>query len=1457
MAVSGRGCGASVSELSQPTLVDRTPKDHEPNGSTANKDDVAQQNRERRAKQPHVQAPVDENEQEKAEKESNGKQAKQAKAQLKHSKPTFSWKPIGAWDMDPNVDKKRALEVTKAIEDYVIDHFYGDWFWNTVVPVGVCFFAYMFARWGFSVLWLIVVLLCASSVYRAEFRRFNRDIRDDMQRVHSSNRLEDELETMEWLNSFLAKFWVIYMPALSEMVLFQANDVLKDQAPGFGIEALSLEEFTLGSKAPRVDSIKSYTRKGKDHIEMDWAFSFTPNDTDDMTKNELKKKINPKVALGVTVGKAFISKSLPILVEDMSFTGRMNITLKLTDSFPHVKLVSVQFLEPPVIDYALKPVGGDTFGIDIMSFIPGLASFVNGLIHSNLRPMLYAPNSLDIDVEEIMAQQSNDSIGVLAVKVKRIVDLKSASEIKDNVFNPYVELTVSNNGEIAERTAVKKNTTSPVYLETKYLLVNALEGNHLVFNVFHLLPDKMEDQPLGIVDFSLAELLQEEVQENVTKNILESGKVVGKLEFDLRWHGALPPQVLDDGTKEENIDSETGIMKLSVFGAQDLDLSSSVIGMLNPYAEVYVNHELIKTSRRLRNTNEPDFGVTFEALVTQQSQTSVQVIVKDSAEDAIVGRLDTNLQDLVFESSRGQQWITAPPVSPGGNPAHFRIGAKWKAIALQNEETELYTDAPIGGLRVHLRECKGLINLESVGDVDPYVRVVQSGKLKAKTPIIANTSDPYFNQVFFLPVANEHQHILLEIMDAEAEGKDRALGSCAVSIKDFLKKNSEGYYLGYDGAEEVISQPVLYNGSSHGTMTYSVSFVPTLPVYTRAQAENLDELKRLKHEKAAEEEKQDAKNRELMKQHPGEYEWVEMQDDELPEPAKIEIPLEKAIKYRSGLAIVSILKAQFSKPDLYVHTLFDDHAFPANVTPKAETRTLTSKTDAEAFIRDLPNSNVIFRIAKKREVEDSKHVVAEKSFSTLDLLERAYHKPLSIKINEKNTLVVQLEFIPSAAKLAPLDTVLDVGRVKLDILAGENLPPADSNGKSDPLVVVKLDGVEIHRTDKKRRTLDPLWNDAIEFPMLSRSRQVLLLEVYDWDLTHDDKLLGRARADLSTIVPNNSTPFKLALDTQGMLSLRATFRPEYVRPSLAAKGGLPIDLHDIAGAPLKIVGGGAGLATNAVGSGVGLVSDGVTKGGQFLKGFGRKRKEGGSAQGTPKQSIDENSLWTGNTRTSGAANSNNNADNADSVTDSDAGSGKDDDKDKDGDEKEDKRQGAPPPEEQIKDNRPPSIDGAVPNMAPELLPPPQKPNEFQGHRRGVSGASGISGSTDISRSTSSSGLDGIPGRINILAGTGFPSTSLEIKTTIVTAAKTKDVHKTRATKPIDGGHGWNETFVFRAPPDALLCFTVREHHHFGKNRVVGSAELRLSEFVDTDAVLPLQVGAGELKVNLRYVQTQL
>lgn len=49
------------------------------------------------------------------------------------------------------------------------------------------------------------------------------------------------------------------------------------------------------------------------------------------------------------------------------------------------------FLGRPTFDYVLKPLGGETFGIDI-GFLPGLSGFIQEMIHANLGPMFYAPN---------------------------------------------------------------------------------------------------------------------------------------------------------------------------------------------------------------------------------------------------------------------------------------------------------------------------------------------------------------------------------------------------------------------------------------------------------------------------------------------------------------------------------------------------------------------------------------------------------------------------------------------------------------------------------------------------------------------------------------------------------------------------------------------------------------------------------------------------------------------------------------------------------------------------------------------------------------------------------------------------------------------------------------------------------------------------------------------------------
>lgn len=72
-------------------------------------------------------------------------------------------------------------------------------------------------------------------------------------------------ESTEWLNNFLSKFWLIYEPVLSNMIVGIVDGILVDWTPGF-CESLRLTEFTLGTKAPRVENIKTYPGSDPDVV---------------------------------------------------------------------------------------------------------------------------------------------------------------------------------------------------------------------------------------------------------------------------------------------------------------------------------------------------------------------------------------------------------------------------------------------------------------------------------------------------------------------------------------------------------------------------------------------------------------------------------------------------------------------------------------------------------------------------------------------------------------------------------------------------------------------------------------------------------------------------------------------------------------------------------------------------------------------------------------------------------------------------------------------------------------------------------------------------------------------------------------------------------------------------------------------------------------------------------------
>lgn len=204
--------------------------------------------------------------------------------------------------------------------------------------------------------------------------RTRRNARDDIQRELVKTRLASEHESADWMNHFLDRFWLIYEPVLAATVVSSVDQILSANTPPF-LDSLRLTTFTLGTKAPRVDKVRTFPSTDEDIVMMDWGISFTPNDTSEMTQRQIVQKVNPKIVLSIRVGKGVASAAVPILLEDLTFSGLMRIRLKLMSNFPHIQVVDISFVEKPVIDYVLKPIGGDTFGFDIANVSLSLSCF--------------------------------------------------------------------------------------------------------------------------------------------------------------------------------------------------------------------------------------------------------------------------------------------------------------------------------------------------------------------------------------------------------------------------------------------------------------------------------------------------------------------------------------------------------------------------------------------------------------------------------------------------------------------------------------------------------------------------------------------------------------------------------------------------------------------------------------------------------------------------------------------------------------------------------------------------------------------------------------------------------------------------------------------------------------------------------------------------------------------------
>ena len=121
-------------------------------------------------------------------------------------------------------------------------------------------------------------------------------------------------------------------------------------------------------------------------------------------------------------------------------------------------------------------------------------------------------------------------------------------------------------------------------------------------------------------------------------------------------------------------------------------------------------------------------------------------------------------------------------------------------------------------------------------------------------------------------------------------------------------------------------------------------------------------------------------------------------------------------------------------------------------------------------------------------------------------------------------------------------------------MRGVGLRAADRNGKSDPYVVAHLGSKHKKKSRVVKKTLDPEWDEVLEFDGTLRDflAQPLLLKVYDWDRLSFNDLLGEVSVGLDGLRGASSQSFSLRLSTQGRVELDVRWVPNPYDPRKAS-----------------------------------------------------------------------------------------------------------------------------------------------------------------------------------------------------------------------------------------------------------------------------------------------------------------
>ena len=1061
-------------------------------------------------------------------------------ARKKQDASYVGWKQVGGWEEKDSLTPEDLLvEANKDtfLGSFLPDKLYGDWYHEVAILIIGALSSFVLGYFKLSLASVLIVMLTTGLLYRTSSKKYRESLRDLAQKEQTVEKISNDYESVEWLNTFLDKYWPIIEPSVCQQIVDGTNTTLSEnEAIPKIIKAIWLDQFTLGVKPPRIDAIKTFQNTKSDVVVMDVCLSFTPHEMSDLDAKQCRNYVNSNVVLKAKI----FGMDIPISVSDVSFRIFTRFRFQLMTTLPLVETINIQLLEVPEIDFIGRLLGNSIFNWEILA-IPGLMRLIQKMAFKYLSPVLLPPFSLQLNIPQLLSK-TGLPIGVLEIKVKNARGLKGLMGMIKKTVDPYLTFELSD--KVVGKTKVSKNSTDPVWNESIYILLQSFT-DPLTITVY----DKrqaLSDKKMGAIIFNLNKLHANHYQKNEKVHFLRNSKPVGELTFDLRFSPTIEQKKLLNGDEEPLPDMNTGITKIIIDEFKGLNETSDKKTI---FAELYINAKLVLTTKKEKITTHLKWNSDYCSVITDRRKTICRFVLKDQS-GKVVSSTVQPLNHLIDRTEVDKEWI---PLRDG--KGELKIKTYWRPVDIDLGLKSVGYTTPIGMLRVFINKAGNLRNPDSLGKISPYARVSVNGIARGMTNQRMETLNPIWNQSIYVSVTSPLQKVSVECFGTDANGDDHTLGSFNIQTQNiYHKDNDDKYTIFIDDTPRTGN--LLGKKGVKGVVTYYLSFYPIVPVLSLEEAKEVDSINKKKE--ILEKQKGVLDNKNTSKE---EKERIKKEETRLNERCdiysyKMKLDLDELLQYNAGVLGVTVLGGELPQPGLYVQTFFDSYGYAAIASAKNAIRTIKTGWSGDFMIKELEWSVTTFRVTKIKDANKAEDFICEVKIPTIELVKNCYYKPSVLNLIGKKSakLLVQVSWFPiNASELPQSDLITNSGDLKITAKGAENLIGVNKNGYSDPYVEFFLNeksNSPFFKTAVQKKTLNPTWNESKTIEISNRVNDYLTVDVKDYESTNSNRSIGKAIIPLSTIHPEDNTTFNIPLvglkgEDGGVLNLEFEFEPRY------------------------------------------------------------------------------------------------------------------------------------------------------------------------------------------------------------------------------------------------------------------------------------------------------------------------